>query len=282
MVWVNFSMIIKNGVVAIARALTWPWVVADNLRERKRRRIAARPFPPEWLRILESNMRFYPRLSEKLREQLLDRIQVFLAEKRFEGCAGLEITDEIKVTVAGYACLLLLNRKPTYYPRLSTILVYPHAYVAQKIQRLGYAEFITREPRLGESWSHDYVVISWDAVKKNPTDIHSGHNVVLHEFAHQLDQENGSADGMPVLQTASQYRAWARVLGVEYSRLCDEVAAGAETSIDAYGATNPAEFFAVITEMFFESAEEFRAKHPKVFTLLCRFYGVNPAAWTDE
>ncbi|HEY1270290.1 MAG TPA: M90 family metallopeptidase [Candidatus Binatia bacterium] len=275
-------MIIKNGIVAIAKALTWPWIVADAFRERKRRHIAAEPFPPEWLEILEKNIHFYHRLNRELQEQLLGRIRVFLSEKRFEGCAGLKITDEIKVTVAGYACLLLLNRRPTYYPRLSTILVYPRAYVAQKIQRLGYAEFITKEPRLGESWSHDYVVISWDAVKKNPADLHSGHNVVLHEFAHQLDQENGSADGVPVLESRSQYRAWARVLGTEYSRLCNKVAAGAETSIDAYGATNPAEFFAVITEMFFESAEESRAKHPKVFTLLCRFYRVNPAAWANE
>lgn len=250
-----------------------------GLRERRRRRLRQAPFPPAWRAIVERNFALFRRLPPADQEELLGHMQVFLAEKKFEGCGGLEITDEIRVTIAAQACLLLLHREPHYYPRLVSILVYPHAYVAKTTERLPGGVVLTGESgRLGESWVDDVVVLAWDAVRSGASDANDGHNVVLHEFAHQLDQEDGSASGAPILERRSQYVAWARILGKEFTSLRQQLARGAATDIDPYGATNPAEFFAVVTEAFFERPHALRKKHPELYEELAQFYRQDPAA----
>ena len=171
----------------------------------------------EWREILERNVPLYRRLPEELRGQLHGLIQVFLAEKHFEGCKGQRITEEIKVTVAGQACLLLLNRPGHYYPKLKTILVYPQVYVAQTRYGDGFIEVEGLGAREGESWQDGPVVLAWDSVRHGAANVRDGRNVVLHEFAHQLDQEDGEADGAPILAGRSCYTSWARVLGEEYA-----------------------------------------------------------------
>jgi Mlc titration factor MtfA (ptsG expression regulator) len=210
------------------------------------------------------------------------RINVFLDEKRFEGCGGLEITDEIRVTIAAQACMLLLNRKTKCYPRLLSILVYPSAYLAEKATRLGSTEVIAQHGRLGESWHHGAVVLSWDAVIHGASDIKDGHNVVLHEFAHQLDQEDGSADGAPILEQRSRYVTWARVLSREYEELRNKTRRGESTVVRCYGVSNPAEFFAVLTETFFEKPKQLKKRHPELYEEVRSFYNVNPLEWHKE
>ncbi|WP_437965622.1 M90 family metallopeptidase [Sorangium sp. So ce260] len=248
------------------------------LRRRRRAAVRRAPFPPAWRAILDRNVPCFGRLPAEDQEELLGHIQVFLAEKPFEGCGGLEVTDEIRVTVAAQACLLLLHRETDYYPDLEVILVYPSTYVARGREvRDGGVVVEGGRARLGESWSRGAVVLAWDGVLAGAADVSDGHNLVLHEFAHQLDQEEGPADGAPELPERSMYAAWARILGREYERLLRDEASLKRTVIDPYGATNPAEFFAVVTEAFFEKPRKLRAKHPELYDQLKAFYRQDPA-----
>jgi Mlc titration factor MtfA (ptsG expression regulator) len=249
----------------------------DFFKKRRRARLRARPFPADWRAILETKVPLYRRLGEADRRELEGHIQVFLAEKHFEGCGGLTLTDEIKVVIAAQACLLLLHRETDYFRRLVTILVYPAAYVAKAVEPIG-GRFVLEgeQARLGEAWGDGVVVLSWDDVRAGAGDIHDGHNVVLHEFAHQLDQEDGVADGAPILPRRSRYITWARVLGAEYERLRRDGAHGHASVLDDYGATNPAEFFAVATECFFEKPEALRRKHPALYEELRAYYKQDP------
>jgi Mlc titration factor MtfA (ptsG expression regulator) len=246
-------------------------------KRRRREWLRAQPFPPAWVSILETNCPFYQGLTAEDRRELLGHIRVFLDEKHFEGCGGLELTDEIKVTIAAQASLLLLHRETDYYRRLITILVYPGAYVARGIEAIGGGAVLEGDvARLGEAWTEGVVVLSWDDVRKGASDIRDGHNVVLHEFAHQLDQEDGAADGAPILEHRTRYVAWARVLGAEYEQLRRDSERGRRTVLDEYGATNPAEFFAVATECFFEKPARLQKKHPELYEELKAYYRQDP------
>jgi Mlc titration factor MtfA (ptsG expression regulator) len=246
---------------------------------RRRNRLRSKPFPASWLPILIRNVPYYERLDPSDQQELQRTIEVFVAEKNFEGCGGLEMTDEIKVTIAAFACILLLHiEHHDYYPRLKSILVYPHAYVVPEARRaMGNIIVEGDESRAGESWGDGVVVISWDHVLHRPTDHASSGNVVLHEFAHQLDQEKGVATGAPVLPKTSMYQAWALILGREYKALSAAAAADRPTLLDKYGATNPAEFFAVATECFFEQAAQLKERHPELYEELKLYYGQDPA-----
>ena len=247
-------------------------------KNRRRKRLRSQPFPPTWLTIIKKNVPIYNRLPQADQEELQGHIQIFLDEKYFEGCGGLELTEEIKVTIAAQACLLLLHRETDYYPRLITILVYPHAYVAKSLEPIGGGVVQEGETvRLGEAWKSGVAVLSWDDVSRGASDLHDGHNVVLHEFAHLLDHEDGSADGAPILEHRSQYVTWARVLSDEYDQLRRDTELGRTDVLDEYGATNPAEFFAVATECFFEKPIQLRRKHPQLYEELKRYYRQDPA-----
>lgn len=244
----------------------------------RRSRLANRRFPDEWLAIIERNVPFYKSLPAADQKELQRHILVFIGEKSFEGCAGLQITDEIKVTIAAQACTLLLHRKTGYYPGLSSILVYPQAYTAHNTQRLA-GGVVAEGPdiRLGESWRRGSVVLSWDDVRRSAADIHDGHNVVFHEFAHQLDSSGARHDSTPVLRNRSTYIAWARILQRDYEKLRREVSRNRATLLNKYGATNPAEFFAVATECFFERPKELQELHPELYEELKLFYQQDPA-----
>jgi hypothetical protein len=242
-----------------------------NRRNRRRRALAA-PFPAGWLAVIQRNILPYAKLSPEMQQQVQDYTQEFLYDKSFEGCGGLVLDDEIKVTIAAQASLLLLNRKVRLYPRLYSVLVYPSAYVAK-------SESDEKSVRLGESWQHGAVVLAWDSVQHGAANFADGHNLVIHEFAHQLDQEDGSADGAPILDGGSSYAAWARVLSREYERLRKRVGKGKKSVIDAYGASHPAEFFAVASEAFFEKPRQLRSKHPELYDELRKFYQVDPLEW---
>ncbi len=254
-----------------------------GLKRWRRRVLRKKPFPEAWLRILERNVPYYRLLPEADRRELRDRIRIFVAEKGFEGCGGQRITDEVRVTVAAHACILLLHRDTDVYPDLRTILVYPHAYlVPGALRREGGLVTAGPQVRLGESWAHGAVVLSWDDVIRGASDIHDGRNLVLHEFAHQLDNEAGLADGAPRLPERSMYVAWARVLGHEYRDLLDRLENHRPAFLDDYAATNPAEFFAVVTEFFFERSVTLRRLHPELYAQLQLFYRQDPAALYEQ
>jgi MtfA peptidase len=253
--------------------------VFDWLKRRRRDAIRRRAFPAGWETIIDRNVPYAARLPAADRQELAGHVQVFLEEKRFEGCGGLQITDEVRVTIAAQACVLLLHRKATYYPNLVSILVYPTAYqVPAGRQTADGRPNQPAQTRLGESWGRDVLVLAWDSVVAGASDVHDGHNVVLHEFAHQLDQESGAGDGAPLLPRRSMYVAWARVLGHDFDQLVRDAERNHRTLIDRYGATSPAEFFAAATETFFEKPRQLRSKHPALYLELQRFYCQDPAS----
>lgn len=235
------------------------------------------------LRIVERNVPYYKCLPEEYQTELQGLIQVFLEEKEFEGCGGVEMTDEIRLTIAAQACILLLGREGDFYPTLRSILVYPHAYVAELRQDQPDGTVVEgSQPRLGESWSRGHVVLSWNDVLRGASDIHDGHNLVFHEFAHQLDYESGATEGGPELSKRSVYLAWARVLSKEYQGLIESIEKHRPTLLDAYGATSPAEFFAVSTECFFEKPVELQRRHPELYEQLRFFYKQDPASFRQK
>lgn len=249
-----------------------------DFKGRRRRRVAARPFPPEWRAAIERHVPYWQRLTDDERRELERHVQVFLSEKRFEGCAGLTITDEMRVVIAAQACLLLLNRETSYFPRLGTILVYPRRYFADaKVRQPDGVVVEGVQGRLGESWSHGSLVLSWEDVQRGSRWPHDGRNVVLHEFAHQLDAEWGVTEGAPALPHSGMYGPWSRVFAREYEALHRALQAGWRPPVlDPYGATSPAEFFAVATEAFFERPRDLRLHHPDLYEQLMAYYRQDP------
>jgi Mlc titration factor MtfA (ptsG expression regulator) len=262
-------------------ALVIVWLAgAPVLEERRRRRLRSRPFPAAWRAILRERVPLYRRLPPALQRQLRQDVQVFVAEKAFVGCAGQEVTDEVRVTIAAQACLLMLNRRARYFPRLATILVYPGAFLVERLrpEPSGVLQE-TRQALAGESWSHGQVVLSWHDVLEGAADPDDGRNVVIHEFAHQLDQEKGFANGAPLLGNRARYSRWSNVLSEEFARLREQAVLGVPTLLSHYGATDPAEFFAVASEVFYEQPARLAAEHPALYRELAGFYRVDPASW---
>jgi len=258
--------------------------VLSNLKRRRRERLRRAPFPAAWRELIQRNVPLFFRLTEADRAELLGHVQVFLAEKVWEGCGGLELSDEIRVTIAAQACMLLLHRETDYYPRVTTILVYPSTYVARGERSIGGGIWEQgEEHRLGHTQDRlGAIVLAWDAALHGSRIYDDGENVVLHEFAHQLDFEGTGTDGTPLFETRQQYLSWGRVLGAEYEQLRKLEDAGENSFLDSYGATNPAEFFAVVTEFFFEKSAELRASHPELYAELRRFYRQDPAEFSGD
>ena len=257
-------------------------VLAPLLVERRRERLRAKPFPAAWREILDRRVPYYRRLPRDLQRQLEQHIQVFIAEKPFMGCAGQEITDEVRVTIAAQACLLILNRKSDYFPNLHQVLVYPGAFIVERFQPMAgnpVLQSYATQTLTGESWTHGRIVISWEDALAGAAIPDDGHNVVIHEFAHQLDQQKGYANGAPWLGSRHRYPRWSQVLGEEYARLQQAILTGEPSLFNSYGATSPAEFFAVVSEVLFEQPLEMASLHPALYAELCSLYRIDPASW---
>jgi Mlc titration factor MtfA (ptsG expression regulator) len=266
--WLFLALVVAGIAIAL-------WVPRWRLR-----RALAAPFPREWVGILERNLGVYSRLAPPQRERLHLLIKEFLHTKHFTGVHGLDITDEIRVTIAGEACVLLLNRSRGVYPTLRYIIVYPSAFVVRR-DHMGHDGIVDPSSRdlLGESWQNGKVILAWDSVLQGSRNFVDGHNLVLHEFAHQLDTEDGAADGTPRLGGEHSYRSWAAVLSGEFKELQVDRYHGRETLLDHYGATNPAEFFAVATETFFEKPRQMAKHHSELFEALRGYYRIDPREW---
>lgn len=298
-------------------------------KKKDRAKLRARPFPDAWRHILEKTVPLYRRLPRADREELHGHVHVFLHEKRFEGCAGLPVTDEIRLTIAAQACVLLLHRDTDYFPGLSSILIYPTTYVAPVVRHEGAIVSEYQEERSGETWDQGSLVLSWDGVTgavapappseedgeprqrsgngrsrdrplheefvqttesdgtsnrsagetEDDVELVPAYNVVLHEFAHQLDLENGELDGTPRLNSPEQYLSWARVFDAAMKQLAEEIESGVEPVLDDYGLGNEAEFFAIVTESFFETPFALLEEYPDVYRELERYYCQDPAGW---
>ena len=243
------------------------------LKRRRRARVISAPFPKEWLGFIERNVGYYALLNDVERKKLQDDLRIFMAETSFEGCAGLTLTDEIKATIAAQASLLLLGFQDDYFERVQTVLVYPTGFRSPEgWRRPDGVIHSDGVGMLGEAWHQGTVILAWDSVLAGGRNAHDGRNVVLHEFAHQIDFLDGFADGMPPLANREQYRRWHVVMRQEYERLFAASHHGRPTVLDSYAATDDAEFFAVATEAFFESSVEMRRRHPQLYEVLMEYY----------
>jgi Mlc titration factor MtfA (ptsG expression regulator) len=255
-------------------------------RERQREKILARAFPAEHAALLERNIKLYSRLAPDTQQRLRDLIQVFIAEKHWEGCGGLALTDEMRVTIAAQACLLVLELPHRMYENVESILVYPST-VVRPAERQGIFTHssgrIASGPMalLGEAHLGGPVILAWDRVLRDTARPCDGYNLVYHEFAHKLDMLDGRADGTPPFASRDELQRWQTVCERVFLDLRARSERGEETFIDPYGAIAEAEFFAVVTEHFFEKPVELRAIEPELYEVFSAFYRQNPAACCD-
>lgn len=250
------------------------------LSNRRRKKLTQAPFPAVWEEIISRNVAHCCFLDDTERAHLRALIQVFIAEKYWEGAGGLELTDEIRVTISAQACLLLLGLPHNYYKNVQSIIVYPST-VVPPARKPGFFENTvapvdSAHPIIGQAFLRGPVIIIWDAALRGGRHPELGHNVIYHEFAHKLDMLDGSADGTPPLKDRAEYRDWVQTCTQEYLRLKNLTKKGKRSFLDSYGATNEAEFFAVATEQFFDQPQLMIEHAPDLYRVLKNYYCQDP------
>jgi len=251
-----------------------------------RRLLGPRPRPSDypavpmfWRALLASRVPLTRRLTSSQRDRLLVKMQHLIRGCRWEGCGGLRLTEDMRVVIAAHACLLVLEQPGEPYPSLRNVLVYPGTFQPRRFSWTPSADAENQEdPALGESWKHGVVILAWESAEEGALDPRDGRNVVLHEFAHQLDGSNGPFDGVPRLPNATALASWAVMLEAQYDDLVGKAESGTAGVLDHYGATDRAEFFAVATEAFFERPAELRSERPVLYEALREYYRQDPAA----
>jgi Mlc titration factor MtfA (ptsG expression regulator) len=183
----------------------------------------------------------------------------------------------MQIIIAAHACMLVLEHHGEPYPGLRNILVYPGTFQPRRFSWTPSADTEQEDPLLGESWKHGIVILAWDSAREGASDPADGHNVVLHEFAHQLDGASGNFDGVPRIPDATALSSWTAMLQSDFDRLIRDAEAGTPGVLDHYGATNQAEFFAVATEAFFERPAELQLERPALYEALRIYYRQDPA-----
>lgn len=267
-------------IAAIVAAVFW-LIGVPALKGHRRLALGRKPLPQQWVQWLEQDVDVYRRLPAELRERLRALIHIFVRQKQFVGCNGLVVTDRMRVVIAANACLLVVNRpgvpREHLYDDLYSILVYPTPFIVPETRRDQHG-LVTEGHRVlsGQAWDSRRIILSWEDIElSHPT----GHNVVLHEFAHYLDMEDETMDGAPGLGSKAAHEQWSTIFWAEYDRLRADIQAGLPTLIDPYAATAPAEFFAVVTEVFFGQPVELEAQHAGLYQQLRRYYRLDPARW---
>jgi MtfA peptidase len=250
----------------------------------RRDRQLQEPFPEPWRQLLKSRVPLYSRLPAELKNQLERHVQLFLAEKSFYGCDGFEVDDTVRLTVAGHACLLIIARHFSDFDDVSSILVYPDAYHVRAVESDGLVVSESNQIRAGEASSHGQVVLAWTECEEGSEGTmgpDGDHNVILHEFAHQLDYLDGTADGAPPL-SGEQAQQWQQTMTRAYEHLRHSLRHHQKPWLDPYGATEPAEFFAVLTEIFFQQPAHLSREQPEVYQALVGFYRIDPLSFPEH
>lgn len=250
-------------------------------RNWRRQRQLQQPFPEHWRKTLQSQLPVYNRLTPELRQRLEQHVQLFLAEKSFYGCDGFEVDDTVRLTVAGHACLLIIARNYSDFDEIRSILVYPDAYHVREVENDGMVVSVSNEIRAGEASSRGQVVLAWAECEEGAVNPDGHHNVILHEFAHQLDYLDGTADGAPPL-SGEQAKHWQDTMTRAYEHLRDSLRHHQKPWLDPYGATEPAEFFAVLTEAFFQQPHHLKEEQPQVYEALCGFYRLDVLSLSER
>lgn len=251
------------------------------LKNRRRRRLLAQPFPTLWLDVLQENVALYARMIEPERARLRDVVRVLVSEKEWIGSKNFEVTDRMKVVVAAQAAILVLGLEDFWFDNVTSILLRRRGYKTKRRHSLGGEAYLeSEEPLLGEAHYNGPLILAWREVDDAARRPGYGENLIYHEFAHKLDQLTGYADGTPPLPWSLQAR-WEKTLKAEFEALVHATEWDQETVLDPYGATDPAEFFAVATETFFDNPLDLRRQHPELFDLFREFYRQNPCHWFE-
>lgn len=240
-------------------------------------RLPTDPIPSAWHQIIARQVPLIARLPPDDQDRLYHLMQLFLKEVPMEGCGALTLSDEMRLTIAAQACLLLLKMPYPRYNRVRRVLVYPAAFVPYSVRLPRSGEIATPElPAAGQAWQSGVVILGWDEVRRGALDGNDGYNVVFHEFAHMLDAEDGVVDGVPIVDSGAAAHNWHVVLSEHFAEHVRRVEEGEATVLDPYGASNKAEFFAVATEAFFERPHELCEHLPRLYRLLADFYKLDP------
>lgn len=247
----------------------------EAIKRWHRTRIIARASlaPALWLQTL-GRLPFLRGLTDTERERLRQAVILFLHQKSLRGAGGLELDSGMRLLIAVQACILILNLDVDYYRGWVEVIVYPDEF----IPKLDYADeagvvHTEREPRTGEAWLQGPVILSWADVAPAA----DGVNVVIHEFAHKLDMLNGDANGYPPLHAGMSREAWSQAFSTAYADFCRRVDRDEEVAIDPYAAESPGEFFAVLSEAFFQIPGAVISLYPLVYEQLRLFYRQDPA-----
>ncbi len=251
------------------------------INRRTRARLLASALSDREREIVEEAVPLIRRLPPELRKALDGKMALFRHQVRFIGCNGLEVTEEMELAIAAQACVLVVNTD-AWYQTLRTILIYPGAFKSRRAERDGYVVTERETVRDGESWARGPVILSWKAAEQGASDDRDGHNVVFHEFAHQIDDASGRADGVPLLNKDQTFAEWARVFVDAFDRLKTNITHGHQSVIDPYGATGHEEFFAVSVEVFFERPHALKAEEPEVYDQLARLFRLDPGSWSQH
>jgi Mlc titration factor MtfA (ptsG expression regulator) len=249
------------------------------MRSRRRRLIRERPWPPEWTDILGRNVRQLRWLDEGEQDRLRAWVAVFIAEKRFEGCRGMTIDDEVRLSIAAQAGLIVLGMPDEFYDRLRSVLVYPGDYLVPRSTPLdGGGELEWQEPRLGETWSGGSMVLSWPRVVEGGRLRDGPRSVVIHECAHAIDLLDGEIDGVPPLESAAARRSWVGRMAACRERFAEALDEGRFVAFDDYASEGPGEFFAVATECFFQDPHRLHRYDRDLYALMVEAWRQDPRA----
>ncbi|MEM6639595.1 MAG: M90 family metallopeptidase [Pseudomonadota bacterium] len=250
-------------------------------RRRRRTRWHAEGLDETQREVIERTIPLVAAMPQTYRKRFEGLVRQFIHEKDFVGCNGLVVEPEHRLIIAAQACLLLLNRPGGCYDDLQTILVYPDAFIVEhdELDADGLVH-AGRDLRTGESWDDGRVIVSWSDVIMGADNPDDAYNVVIHEFAHQLDGQSGLVNGAPSIVREELAAHWPERMRREFDALRGAVERGVHTFIDPYGASSPAEFFAVLSEVFFEMPAQLQRRHPVLYECLDAVYDLDPARWS--
>ncbi|MFW2350868.1 zinc-dependent peptidase [Qipengyuania sp.] len=268
------SWLVPGGILLVAGLLTCRWL----WRRRRRKTLLATPLTAEQREVVERLVPLVKRLPQPLREALEGKMNLFFDQITFRGINGLEVTEAMRLSIGAQACLLIVN-SPVWYDTLRNVLVYPSAFLTERGTHDGHFVHEGHHATLGESWARGPVVLSWDDALQGGLDAQDGHNVVIHEFAHQLDGLSGHVDGIPILRKGQAYAGWEQAMLDAYREHGERLDWGERTLIDPYGATNHQEFFAEAIVAFFEKPTALRSEEPALYAQLAQLLALDPARW---
>ncbi|MBU2983510.1 zinc-dependent peptidase [Lentibacter algarum] len=257
-----------------------PFALYEFLKRRRRRRLLSTALTPSQTAEIARAVPLTRQLPPALRAKLDGKVSLFLDQVEFVGCEGLDVTEGMQLSIAAQACLLIIG-SDMWYDNLRTVLIYPGAFKSRTQRHSGYVVQEQDTVRLGESWGHGRIVLSWQHSEQGAAEAHDGQNVVFHEFAHQIDDLSGQTNGVPVLADGQSFAEWENAILTAFTTHVSEVSKGHKTVLDAYGATAHEEFFAVAVELFFERPAALKADEPAVYKQLAKLFQLDPAAWPD-